>query len=341
VSISVPMSTAPIRLYIHDPADGGSFNVTQAMWQEACQRNPKAGAVVHATMGTDDALFTQALGTADAVMTWTGQAHRLIVEPKAPLGPNLKLIQMTSAGLDRLAPFDWLPSGVHLCNNSGVHREKAGQWGIMAVLMLANAMPYFATRQREGAWSKRFTRTVTGRTLLLVGVGDMGTDTARHARHLGMRVIGVRARPEAHPHCDRVVVVDELDSVLPEADVVMLALPLTPASLGLFDRRRLSLMKPGAGLANMARGSVLDQDALADLLESGHLGGAILDVTVPEPLPEGHRLWSVPNLVIVPHVSSDDPDTYTPKTLDILLRNLAALAAGERPPTAIDPVRGY
>jgi phosphoglycerate dehydrogenase-like enzyme len=311
------------------------------MWQQACARNPDAASLVQATMGTDDALFAQALHAADAVMTWTGQAHRLIVQPKAQLGPQLKLIQLTSAGLDRLAPFDWVPAGVHLCNNSGVHGEKAGQWGIMAVLMLANAMPFFATEQRHARWTKRFSHTVAGRTLMVVGPGDLGSDTARHARHLGMRVIGVRARPLPHPHCDQVVTVDALDSVLPQADCVVLAMPLTPQSEGMFDRARLSRMKPGAGLVNMARGSVIDQEALADLLESGHLGGAVIDVTVPEPLPPDHRLWQVPNLVIVPHVSSDDPDTYTPKTLDILLRNIAAWRRGERPPTAIDTARWY
>lgn len=335
------MSTERVRLHIHDPKDGGQFNVTPAMWQAACARNPEAAALVDASMGTDDALFTEALSTADAVMTWTGQAYRLIVQPKAELGPRLKLIQLTSAGLDRLAPFSWVPKGVHLCNNSGVHGEKAGQWGIMAVLMLANAMPFFATEQRHARWTKRFSHTVAGRTLVLVGTGDMGSDTARHARHFGMRVIGVRARNLPHPHCDRVVTVDALDSVLPEADVVVLAMPLTPASEGMFTRRRLSLMKPGAGLVNMARGSVIDQDALADLLKSGHLGGAVIDVTVPEPLPAEHPLWQVPNLLIVPHVSSDDPDTYTPRTLDILLANLAALHRGDTPATAIDTSRWY
>jgi phosphoglycerate dehydrogenase-like enzyme len=335
------MSTTPIRLHIHDPKDGGTFNVTPAMWQAACARNPDAASQVQATMDTDDDRFTEALRTADAVMTWTGQAHRLIVQPKATLGPQLKLIQLTSAGLDRLAPFDWVPAGVHLCNNSGVHGEKAGQWGIMAVLMLANAMPFFATEQRHARWTKRFSHTVAGRTLVVVGPGDLGSDTARHARHFGMRVIGVRARPLPHPHCDRVVTVDALDSVLPEADVVVLAMPLTPQSEGMFDRARLTRMKRGAGLVNMARGSVIDQEALADLLESGHLGGAVIDVTVPEPLPPDHRLWRVPNLTIVPHVSSDDPDTYTPKTLDILMTNLAAWRRGERPPTAIDTSRWY
>jgi phosphoglycerate dehydrogenase-like enzyme len=335
------MSTETIRLHIHDPEDGGEMNVTPAMWQAACARNPAAAAGIQVTMGTDDAAFVAALGSADVVMTWTGQAYKLIVQPKAAIGPQLKMIQLTSAGLDRLAPFHWVPKGVHVCNNSGVHGEKSGQWGIMAVLMLANAMPFFATEQRNERWTKHFSHSVRGRTLLLVGTGDLGSDTARHARHFGMKVIGVRARPLPHPHCDRVVTVDALDSVLPEADAVVLAMPLTPQSEGMFDRRRLSLMKKGSGLVNMARGAVIDQDALADLLESGHLGGAVIDVAVPEPLPAGHRLWRVPNLSIVPHVSSDDPDTYTPKTLDILLENLTALRQGQAPPTAIDTARWY
>jgi phosphoglycerate dehydrogenase-like enzyme len=334
--------TQTLRVHIHDPkvAEPG-FKVTPEMWQAACARAPAHADGIAATLGDDDAAFCRALLECDAVMTWTGEAKRLIADANPTVGPQLRLIQMTSAGLDRLAPFAWLPSGVHLCNNSGVHGEKAGQWGIMAVLMLANAMPFFATQQRAGQWTKRFTHSVRGRTLVVVGIGDMGSDTAMHARHHGMRVIGVRARPLPHPHCDQVVLLEQLDTVLSEADMVVLAMPLTPQSRGMFDRRRLSLMQQGAGLVNMARGSVIDQDALADLLESGHLGGAVIDVTVPEPLPDGHRLWSVPNLAIVPHVSSDDPDTYTPKTLDIFLANLAALRRGEPPPTAIDPARWY
>lgn len=330
-----------MRLHIHDPEDGGEFNVTPAMWQDACARNPEGAALVEATIGTDALLLAAALRDAEVVMTSTGQAYEHIVAARAEIGPRMKLIQLSSAGLDKIAPFDWAPKHAVICNNSGVHGEKAGQWGIMAVLMLANAMPFFATKQREGVWAKHYGRTVTGRTLVVVGPGDLGSDTARHARHFGMKVIGVRARPLPHPHCDRVVTVDQLDSVLPEADCVVLAMPLTPQSRNLFDRRRLSLMKKGAGLVNMARGAVIDQDALADLLESGHLGGAVIDVAVPEPLPPGHRLWTVPNLSIVPHVSSDDPDSYTPKTLDILLANVVAIHRGEKPATAIDTVRWY
>jgi phosphoglycerate dehydrogenase-like enzyme len=332
----------PLRVHIHDPKTiEAGFAVTRAMWQAACARAPSNAAGITATIDTDDAAFARALVECDAVMTSTGEAKRLIADANPAIGAQLRIIQMTSAGLDRLAPYAWLPQGVHLCNNSGVHGEKAGQWGIMAVLMLANAMPFFASQQRQGTWTKRFTHSVRGRTLVVVGIGDMGSDTAMHAKHFGMHVIGVRARPLPHPHCDQVVLLDQLDTVLPQADAVVLAMPLTPQSRGMFDRRRMQLMKPGAGLVNMARGSIIDQDALAELLESGHLGGAVIDVTTPEPLPDGHALWAAPNLTIVPHVSSDDPDTYTPKTLDIFLTNLAALRRGEAPPTAIDPARWY
>lgn len=340
VSNSTAMSQPDIRLHIHDPKTIGEFACTPEVWEAAKARNPKIAARIDATIGDDDALFQQRLKVCDAVMTSTGEGRRLLADAPA-LPPNLRIIQFTSAGLNRLAPFDWVPQGVFVCNNSGTHGEKAGQWGLMAVLMLANAMPYFQTEQRAGRWAKRFTHVVGGRTLVSVGTGDMASDTLKHARYLGMKVIGVRARALPHDHCDQVVTVDQLDAVLPKADCVLLAMPLTPDTDGLFSRKRIGLMKQGAGLVNIARGEVIDQDALADALESGHLGGAVIDVTTPEPLPAGHRLWTVPNLTIVPHVSSDDPETYTPRTLDILLNNLAAWKQGQVPPTAIDPLRWY
>jgi phosphoglycerate dehydrogenase-like enzyme len=334
------MSAPKIRLHIHDPKDVGAFACTPEVWAAAAARNPTVAAQVEVSFGNEDELFHATLPQCDAVMTSTGEGKRLLADAKS-LPPKLKIIQMTSAGLNRLAPFGWVPQGTFLCNNSGTHGAKAGQWGIMAVLMLANAMPYFATEARGEIWGKRFTHVVGGRTLVSVGVGDMATDTLKHAKYFGMKVIGVRARNMPHEHCDQVVTVEQLDAVLPQADCVLLAMPLTPESTGMISRARLALMKKGAGLVNIARGEVIDQEALADALESGHLGGAVIDVTVPEPLPKGHRLWRAPNLTITPHVSSDDPETYTPKTLDILLRNLDAWQKGDRPPTAIDPVRWY
>jgi phosphoglycerate dehydrogenase-like enzyme len=135
--------------------------------------------------------------------------------------------------------------------------------------------------------------------------------------------------------------VDALDSVLPASEFLILACPLTPQTSGLFDRRRLALLPRGAGLLNIGRGPLLDQDALCDLLQSGHLSGAILDVTAPEPPPPGDRVWATPNLVLTPHVSADNPVTYNPDSLDLFFANLAAFRAGRPMPNRVDTSRGY
>ena len=156
-----------------------------------------------------------------------------------------------------------------------------------------------------------------------------------------MHVTGVRTAAAPHPDCDEVITADELDRVLPSTDYLVLACPLTAATRGLLDRRRLGLLPHGAGVVNIGRGALLDQDALCDLLDSGHLSGAVLDVFTPEPMPEGHRLWTTPNLIISPHTSVDEPATYNPRSLDIFFDNLRAWRDGQPMPNVFDTSRGY
>jgi len=156
-----------------------------------------------------------------------------------------------------------------------------------------------------------------------------------------MHVTGIRARAEPHSFCTRVLIADDLDAVLPETEFLVLACPLTPATRHLIDRRRLGLLPRGAGVINIGRGAVVDQDALGDLLDSGHLGGAVLDVFAEEPIPPGHRLWTTRNLILTPHVSSDDPASYIPRSLDIFFGNLRALNDGRKLPNEVDLARGY
>ena len=132
-----------------------------------------------------------------------------------------------------------------------------------------------------------------------------------------------------------------LDRVLPATEFLVLACPLTEATRGLMDRRRLGLLPRGAGLVNIGRGALVDQDALCDLLDGGHLSGAVLDVFTPEPIPPGHRLWTTRNLIISPHTSADDPATYNPRSLDMFFDNLRAWREGRRMPNLFDPARGY
>ena len=137
------------------------------------------------------------------------------------------------------------------------------------------------------------------------------------------------------------VTTDRIDDILPRADYVFVSLPSTPQTVGLFDRRRLERMKPGAGIVNVGRSSAMDYEALSDLLRAGHLSGAIIDVFDPEPLPPDSPLWHVPNLVVTPHVSADDGDNYVPITLDILFNNLRRHIRGEPLQNVVRPDLGY
>jgi phosphoglycerate dehydrogenase-like enzyme len=151
----------------------------------------------------------------------------------------------------------------------------------------------------------------------------------------------VRARPAPHLACERVIGPEAIEDVLPDTEFLVLACPLTEATRGLMTRRRLECLPPGAGVVNIGRGELLDQDALCDLLDQEHLSGAVLDVFKPEPIPPGHRLWTTRNLVISPHTSADDPATYNPRSLDIFLDNLRAWKDHLPLPNRFDVARGY
>jgi glyoxylate/hydroxypyruvate reductase A len=326
-----------MRIHLQNAADDPLFDFSRAMWDAAASRAPDIGSGHSVSIGATAAEFTAAMRDAEALVTGAS-----VISALFPCeAPRLKLIFLANAGLDRLAPFTWLPPGVVLMNNRGTHAVKSGEFAIMSILMLANRIPAMVTHQRAGVWRKLWGSALGGRTVTIVGLGTLGGAAAEHAARFGMRVIGVRANPAPHPSCERVVGPDALDGVLPETDILVLACPLTAATRGLIDRRRLSLLPHGAGLVNIGRGALLDQDALCDLLDDGHLSGAVLDVFTPEPIPPGHRLWTTPNLIISPHTAADDPATYNPRSLDIFLDNLRAWRDGMPLPNQFDIGRGY
>ena len=326
-----------MRIHIQNPPDDPAFTITRGLWDAATARAGTAASGHDVTFAADPVGFAAAIGAAEALI-----GDKDVLRPLLPaLAPSLRLVFVTSAGLDNLAPFDWLPPGAMLLNNSGTHATKAGEFGLMAVLMLASNIPAMVTDQRAGVWRKRWGRGVAGERLTVIGLGALGAAVASQAARLGMAVTGVRARPAAHPACVRVVGPDALDGVLAESSFLLLACPLTPATRGLLDRRRIGLLPRGAGVANIGRGGLLDQAALCDALEAGHLSGAVLDVFDPEPVPPGDRIWTTPNLIVSPHTAADDPATYLPNSLDIFFNNLRAIAAGQPPPNRFDPARGY
>jgi len=323
------------RLRVHVSAltsQDPTFWVTEERIAAACRRHREVARRVSFDWSWDHDRFAEGIAEADAMVGW-----RFPKETLHDMAPRLKLIQLTGAGTEHLQPFDWLWRGLRLANNSGAHGPKAAEFAGAAVLALCHGLPFFATKQRQKVWEKRFTANAEGRTAVVVGLGGMGGHAARWLKQrIGMTVIGVSRSGKGPRGLDEVVSVGRLDRVLPKADVVVIMAPLTAETRGLFDRRCLESMKPGAALVNMGRARIVDHEALIDLLTSGHLSGAVLDVFDPEPLPKNSPLWTTPNLLVVPHCSSDDAEQYIPRTLDILFDNLGRLLDGRPNRNRID-----
>lgn len=326
-----------MRFHVQNPVDDPDFAITPAQVAEAAAA---AGAQVRATFGTTVEEFAAVATDVEVLIGCPAELRPLLPE-LARRAPRLEMVFANVAGVDGLAPFDWLPRGVALLNNSGTHATKAGEYVAMACLALAARLPAMAAAQAAGQWRKIHTPPLAARRVTIVGVGDLGSAGARALRGLGVAATGVRASAEPHPDFAETVSVAAFDRVLPRTDIVVLACPLTPATDNLLDRRRLALLPPGAGVVNIGRGRLLDQAALCEALAAGHLSGAMLDVMEPEPLPEGHALWRTPNLLLTPHVSCDDPDSYNAVSLGILFANLRARREGRAMPNRVDPARGY
>lgn len=326
-----------MRIHLQNPDNDPLFDFSRAMWEAAAARAPDIGSGHHVTIGATPADFAAAITEAEALI-----ADASVIKAQFPThAPHLKLLFVTNAGLDRLAPFDWLPPGVALMNNRGTHATKAGEFALMSVLMLANRVPEMVTHQRAGHWHKLWGTVLAPRNLTVIGLGTLGGATAEHAARFGMRVTGVRNTPAPHPACHRTITLEQLDEVLPTTEFLVLACPLTEKTRDLLTAARLNRLPKGAGIVNIGRGELLDQDALCDLLDSGHLSGAILDVFTPEPIPPGHRIWSTRNLIVSPHTAADDPATYNPDSLGIFLDNLRAWRDGRPLPNRFDVERGY
>ncbi len=247
---------------------------------------------------------------------------------------HLEWFQSNFAGPDRYLQPGVLPEGCTVTNATGAYGLAISEWMLGMWLGLCKDLFLYRDRQNRCEWDaiERPVRGVAGARVLCVGLGDIGSSFARRAHAMGAEVVGVRRRaPETCPsYCLRVVGQDALDEELPEADLVALSLPGTDETAHLFDAARIARMKPGAILLNVGRGSAVDTDALTEALRSGHLFGAGLDVTDPEPLPADHPLWKLPNVIITPHISGR---FSLPRTLDnivdIFARNLGHYLNGE------------
>ena len=211
--------------------------------------------------------------------------------------PRLEVVQLLTAGAE--AFVGRLPDGVLLCDARGVHGSSASEWVVMAILASLRELPGFVLDQPRRRWNQHVTGELAGSRVLVVGAGDVGESVRRRLLPFDVTVTMVARQARAGDPGARGV--EELPELLPEADVVVVVVPLTPATRGLIDARFLARMRDGALLVNAARGPVADTAALLAELQSGRLRAA-LDVTDPEPLPAGHPLWDAPGLLLTPHV---------------------------------------
>lgn len=214
-----------------------------------------------------------------------------------PAMRQLRVIQANSSGVEWLLPH--VPAGVTVCNAKGTRDVVVSEWVVAAILAMTKDLPHWHRRQEAGAWEPTLLNELAGAQALIVGYGSIGRAVEDRLAPFEVSVERIARRPRPGVHG-----IDRLAEQLPLADIVVLLLPSTPATDGVFDRVMLERMKPGALLVNAGRGTAVDTNALVDVVRSGRIRAA-LDVTDPEPLPGDHPLWSLPGALLTPHLAGD------------------------------------
>lgn len=258
---------------------------------------------------------------------------------------SVRFIQLISAGTGNYPKaVQGMGHPVLLANATGAYGPAIAEHMMGMLLFLMKRLGAYHDHMHDGLWrDEGRVASLRDAQVLIVGMGDIGGCFGRLCQGFGAHVTGVRRTAGPVPdYAEAVYLQSDLDRLLPQSDVVALSLPETDATRGLFSRERLMRMKRGAYLLNVGRGNLVDTEALCDVLERGRLGGAGLDVTNPEPLPPGHRLWRMPNVLITPHVSGGDHVYATVERIAaIAADNLRRLANGEALENLVDPETGY
>lgn len=252
--------------------------------------------------------------------------------PVAATLPDLRVVQLLSAGAD--VWVGQLPDGVTLCDARGVHDSSTAEWVVTAMLSYLRAFPTFVRAQARGEWAPEVTGELAGKRVLIVGAGSIGAAIRRRLEpfEVTLTMVARTARP-----AEGVYGVADLPGLLPAADVVVVIVPLTEQTRGMIDARFLAALPDGALLVNAARGPVADTEALVAELRTGRIGAAV-DVTDPEPLPAGHPLWGLPNVLLTPHVGGS-VSGLLPRAYRLVGAQLRRYAAGE--PLVNEVVDGY
>jgi phosphoglycerate dehydrogenase-like enzyme len=284
--------------------------------------------------GFDDATLDRHLDSAEAVIAWKLPLEAL------PRAKRLRWIQLTSAGAEQLLPARAVLGDIVVTNTRGIHVDLMADYALGVLVMLQWDFPRILRDQQARAWNQRLALALAGKTLGVVGAGAIGGEIVRRAAVFGMDVIAVRRTPGAVEGAREVLTTDRLRQALPRCDFVILVVPVTEATRSMIGAAELRAMKRTAFLVNIARGSVVDEGALVAALREGVIAGAALDVFDEEPLPADSPLWTLPNVILTPHVAGEPAD-YARRVADVFLDNVARWRRHEPLRNVVDFERGY
>ncbi|MCL5676315.1 MAG: D-2-hydroxyacid dehydrogenase [Firmicutes bacterium] len=277
---------------------------------------------------------------ADVLVSWGMQFPKQFLAA----AKGLRWIQTLSAGVEGLIgpvrELEHQGRSIILANARGAHGEPIAEHVLGMILSFTRRLLASQRAQAASEWVSLAPVELAGQTVGIAGFGSIGQAIAAKLHPLGVRLLATRARPQPHPLVEKVLPPSGLREMLAESDVLILAAPATAETRFLIGEAELAQMKPEALLINIARGSLIDEAALATALRAGRLGGAALDVFAKEPLPADSPLWQAPNLLITPHIAALSPRTME-RTLDIVAENLLRFAAGEPLRNVVDTERGY
>ena len=319
-----------------DPEGEKHSTITSEEFEKGLSQYPEIKDKIEYLVDWDEDHYLSSMKEADVLLGWQFPTKNI-----SEIAPNLKWIHVTSAGVNHLSPFDWMKNNLILTNSSGVHSKKAGEFGLMSILMLQNQMTKIVTNQKNKEFVTLLSKPIDGSKVVVVGTGSLGGSMIKHVSKLGAEVIGVNRKGNDVEGCSKVITFDKLDEVLPSADFLYLAVPETEETKGLINKTRLDSLKSTCGIVNIGRHSVLDYKTLRIKLEKNEIAGAILDVFSHEPIPKDSYLWDTPNLIITPHISSDSQGNYIEMVLKIFFKNLKLFLEKKELINQIDRKLGY
>jgi phosphoglycerate dehydrogenase-like enzyme len=284
--------------------------------------------------------WREMLATAEVLFGIPGESPRELADA-VRANPGLRWVQATAAGAGEQVGAAGLTDAelgrVIVTSGAGIHAGPLAEFALFGMLAFAKDLPRIQADQRAHRWGHYPVAELSGRTLLIVGMGQIGAEVARLAAAFGMHVIGLnRTGVSENPHVDELATIDALGDWLPEADAIVVSLPLTPQTRGLLNAAAIARIKPGATLVNIGRGGVLDEPALIDALGSQRLAGAALDVFGTEPLAADSPLWDLPNVLITPHTAGLSVHENE-RLVSLFAENLHRYLRGEDLLNRVDP----